>query len=439
MSSRTHASFTVFDLIRLKGGFMVRVGDNSELRDQIRTQLEYLGMLARSNRAIGHMLYLENFCLDGQKTSPLLDNGNLNKIAFEYVNRNKMDHTLNQANIIDSFGGQAAKRLLDQQEKRLNRAIEWETRASERHLASYAAKLQDAGGHYGEYESALATRINLLEQLDALEENNDGDGDEPKIVGELRKIASSGSWILFYIDDDGFADFYSAADIICSHTNPAAGVNMSVNMGRYTVRVNLSHSKISLVGKLYNNIGISSRSFGSVIHPHSTTRSICWGSARQDVEQAALDGNLVRQFNLLDELLACYSPSNPYAALRTFNRHRANRMCTELNYDEYPQWMLQDILGDKYDEQKWIDLHETEEGEAQEREDNTTQQDDGVSEEDRFHREYAAQAAIRETERWVLPTTENLRGSSTEGYIIDELPAFTPARVVSEDNVDIPF
>jgi len=290
-------------------------------------------------------------------------------------------------------------------------------------------------------------------------DNIDESGDEPKIIEELRKVSLAGSWVLYKISGSA-AYFYSSQDIICSHVNPAANVDMSVNMGRYTAMVNLTSNKIYKLDDLYHTIYIASRTYDNTIHPHATAHSICWGSARHTIQELALDCNLTRQFTLLDELLACYSPSNPYATLRTFQRARNTRVNNDLDYEEFPQWMLQDILGENYEQDRWDDSQKRETQEEQD----TTEQDDGISEEDsgegtiygesvtpnlirrspitateserrQLEREAAAQEAFEETNRWVIPDRDQII-RNREGYTVI---TGTPPRDESEDTIDIPF
>jgi len=447
MVSRAHASYTVFDLKRLKGGFMMRGENTSEEREVIRTQISYLAMLASSNRAIGHMLYIEHFCEAHNKHRPILDNSMLNKIAFEWVNRNKRDLSLQQKDLINTFGATAAADLISRERGRIEDSVSNHMEEAKDFQIRHEDYLRNADSIYRKYEQALLKRCEALEKLDNMDEG----GDEPAIIEELRKVTSLGSWVLYNISGS-VAYFYSAADITCSYVNPAANVDMSVNMGRYTAMVNLTNNKLHSITDLYDNICINSRHYAYVIHPHATSSSICWGSARGTVQQLALECNLVRQFTLLDELLACYSPSNPYATLRSFSRNRNNRINNDLDYEEFPQWMLQDILGDNYEQERWDD---SQEGETEE-ENDTCEEDSFQPEirgrspiermqqqevEERTRREAAAQAAMSASNiTWELPTSiEQLRGQHTQGYIIDELPEFTPRPVEPEDTSDIPF
>jgi len=105
--------------------------------------------------------------------------------------------------------------------------------------------------------------------------------------------------------------------VFISHFNSAAGINETVNLGRYEVHVPLDLSCIN-VYRLSDNVMA-----GSNYHPHvSSSGHPCWGNGNVTVRDALLEGKLSTALEVLRSLLCTYNDAGPYVPLDRFVSER---------------------------------------------------------------------------------------------------------------------
>ena len=105
---------------------------------------------------------------------------------------------------------------------------------------------------------------------------------------------------------------YTRDPVTLRQYNPAAGVDVSVNLGQFWLRLKQG---ITRVYPLFGNIV-----YEGYVHPHiSTSGGICWGDQKKHAAELMAAGRIEEYLNLLQSLLTTYSDSNPYKPLSRFS------------------------------------------------------------------------------------------------------------------------
>jgi hypothetical protein len=147
---------------------------------------------------------------------------------------------------------------------------------------------------------------NLEKQLNVLESKR------TNYASQINELLKENFWEFRRLNDRT-VELVTRTDIILRHRNPAAGVNLSVNMGRYLVQLDLFWNTVS-VWPYKDNVLVN-----GYPHPHITSGgSICWGNASSVIAKAMPRGDLLTVFRLLASILTSYNDGSPYVSLEHF-------------------------------------------------------------------------------------------------------------------------
>lgn len=164
------------------------------------------------------------------------------------------------------------------------------------------------------YQTALQNCItaawNSQKEIYALQERS-----ATYIANDLRKLVLEGFWE-FDSYEKGALYLHTKHAVIMSESNPAAGIDKRVNLGRYKARLHIATMALSLERYLQNAL------HESYFHPYcSESGTICWGNAGNTAAQLLIEGKLYEVCNLLASLLCTYVPSStPYVRLLEFSK-----------------------------------------------------------------------------------------------------------------------
>lgn len=157
-------------------------------------------------------------------------------------------------------------------------------------------------------------------------------GRDNRIEEQVQEINNSSFWRYLRTEDHGII-FVTKNDIICSYKNPAAGIDITVNFGKYKAVYNMNTARISVF--IYeNNLRVE-----SIYHPHvNSNGGVCWGNASEATTKAMANMDLSQLFGLLASVLVSYTPGIPYVSIENF--YRSTQTAKELESQEKTRMKL---------------------------------------------------------------------------------------------------
>ena len=313
--SRAYESYTLADVNRLKGGFMKRTVDKEKL-PMVLDRVTYLVEMARSNPQLLHAPFIDTFMVNQE--TPVVDIPELNKRAFEFLENFTTDNTAEIA-ILDANTEDYTKQYSQGDLTNLEEEISRQSRYMRQTDEQIRRLEDDIASYYRAMLDYSAKRDELEERLKQLEEAPKA---EHWVFTEARKIVADGKWKLYSIDGDTLL-FVSRERIICRYFNPAAGIDKSLDMGYFDLRINTT-GRMSCYGA-HDYIEHGSRDWRGCEHPHVNRGAICWGNMGTRVADNRAKRDLLSNVRLLDQLLVTYSADNPYVKFGTFQRNKNNR------------------------------------------------------------------------------------------------------------------
>lgn len=183
-----------------------------------------------------------------------------------------------------------------------------------------ASLLQDSRQTYRRFEQYLTEAASHRASV-AMLRNSD-----LNIDLQVQTINNSNYWEYVGIEG-GQIVFMNRSDVIVAHKNQAAGIDITVNLGKYKVYISLSEAKLR-VKQGSNNI--NSRGY---IHPHVNSDGyVCWGNAADAAAKALSKMDIVQIMGLLGSVLVAYTPGTPYQSIEEF--HRASMTEEERDQEE---------------------------------------------------------------------------------------------------------
>lgn len=171
-------------------------------------------------------------------------------------------------------------------------------------LASILNNVQE---RYNRYLRALTDANSKRLELLALTS-----GAGPDISKEIEIICATDFWN-FESANNRYICFVTAQDVVNTFKKPSAGVDISVNLGKFRAKycVEGGYIKVEPAG---NNVWCR-----EYTHPHiSSEGGICWGNAGSTANSMLTSFKIADAYNLLASLLVTYSNENPYAELGSF-------------------------------------------------------------------------------------------------------------------------
>ena len=158
----------------------------------------------------------------------------------------------------------------------------------------------------------LTSAANLHSQLSALERR------ESTVPGQISQIVQENFWDFHQLTGANL-ELVTKNDIILTQKNPAAGVDLRVNLGRVKAILNLQSMSLSV---LQHERNLNVRGY---YHPHvNTGGGICWGTGAGVVTQKLPKGEVAEVLRLLSSVLTNYNDGNPYVHLADFQEIAKN-------------------------------------------------------------------------------------------------------------------
>jgi len=232
----------------------------------------------------------------------LIKNRNeINKIFFAEAEKNKAqpnDQINNVEVLLKNQLGIALKKRQDDQRRRLENDLQ----SRERDLNQYWEAIN------GRIANIIETRKQLA-QLNNVSFND-------KIISDIKELLL-GNFYDFHSMEGSIIHFKTKNDIINKLIKPSAGLNITVNLGKFRIALNMETMKLQ-VFPFSDNIPVN-RTGEQYTHPHvSYQGNICWGNVSERAAQCLINMDVKNVMLLLATLLTTYNEDNPYVPLVTF-------------------------------------------------------------------------------------------------------------------------
>ena len=147
-------------------------------------------------------------------------------------------------------------------------------------------------------------------------------GQDPKVSEQIETLTEGSFWQYAGQARESSSVFVlrTKNDVICSHKNVAAEIDITVNLGKFDARFDMRGGILRVVAHS-DNVFVS-----DYIHPHiSSNGSVCWGNGGDTALRAQSSMNLIQLFTLLSSVLVNYNSSNPYRSLEDFHKQSMSR------------------------------------------------------------------------------------------------------------------
>lgn len=136
----------------------------------------------------------------------------------------------------------------------------------------------------------------------------------PNLGNQIQEVSNSSQWVYKGLRGDSVV-FTTRNDVILKHKNQAAGIDVTVNFGKFDVLYSLETFLLK-VKPCENNVFVH-----DYYHPHiNYAGSVCWGSASDTVSKALSSLNFTHVMTILASVLNSYNPDNPYKPIEMFDK-----------------------------------------------------------------------------------------------------------------------
>lgn len=136
----------------------------------------------------------------------------------------------------------------------------------------------------------------------------------PSLGTQIQEVSNSSQWVYIGLRGDSVV-FRTRNDVILKHKNQAAGIDVTVNFGKFDVLYSLETFLVK-VKPVENNIFVH-----DYYHPHvNYAGAVCWGSASDTVSKALSNLNFTQVMTILASVLNSYNADNPYKPIEVFDK-----------------------------------------------------------------------------------------------------------------------
>lgn len=168
-----------------------------------------------------------------------------------------------------------------------------------------AKLIQRAVACFSVADSYIAKAAELGRRIDSAEKT------APTFSDQISQIIRENFWG-FHSLNNACLSLVTKNDIILSHINPAANLNLRVNLGKFRVFIHFDEMRLS-VQTHGNNVVVGHP------HPHiGSEGTICWGDASSLVAEKRAKGEIADVLRLLASVLTNYNPGGPFVQLHRF-------------------------------------------------------------------------------------------------------------------------
>lgn len=177
-----------------------------------------------------------------------------------------------------------------------------------KHLERVRSQMVGAEADLFDCNRAVREGMGRLRSLHLLEYRITGRKDY-SLEGAIEEVIETCSFLTFHSVYEEKILFVTNGSIVLTEKNPAAGLDISVDLGKFRIAIDPAEM-ILYVYRHENNIR------EGTYHPHVASDGVpCYGDATPDLEKALIAGDLAQAIHILWSVLNHYNPGNPFVAL----------------------------------------------------------------------------------------------------------------------------
>jgi len=171
----------------------------------------------------------------------------------------------------------------------------------------YESSLESAEKYYAQYSSELSAAHNSFKMISDLEKRENG------IADSILKLLEDNFWQYHALRGSNIY-FRTAGKIIINKKNPAAGIDITVDLGWLVAELNMQSMDLRVLPYKEN------LHYHKHYHPHiAASGSVCWGNVSGSAGDALACGNVEKVMTLLASVLITYNTLNPYVPIEKFS------------------------------------------------------------------------------------------------------------------------
>lgn len=181
------------------------------------------------------------------------------------------------------------------------------------------------------YTSINRTTENITKAKQELSTVRDDGKFVESVKEEIMEILNDGCWVNPVVGGK-YLYFNTENDIVISHVNKEAQVDLKVNVGQLAVRIDLDGFGVIVIP--YKN-NIMCNDGDTIFHPHiNYDGNVCWGDVYDKVGKWHGEFKIANILKLLYSLLMTYNDGNPYVSIDKMELNKNNK-CVP-----YYSWMV---------------------------------------------------------------------------------------------------
>lgn len=289
-----------FDIKAVFGGM------TPEQKQKTTSSLAYIKNVASmANVDISKWNIIEVFAKSLDPFEIVSEKNEINKRFFENI----------QAILKDSSEKEAAKKLTNAgeenvlvlaEEQILQKLVSVKGEAERRLRSDITASTSELTSAQSNLEAKLKRFHTVTAELEKL--LNNPSNLSKKLLNEIREVVSNGLFVNpVYENNSNFLYLTTPSDIILNHKKPSANLDLSINLGKMSVEINLTTMHLRVFP--YKNNLISQRGYW---HPHiSNGGDVCWGNALSTFTKMVESRDLQKILVLLMAIIKGYSEIDP--------------------------------------------------------------------------------------------------------------------------------
>lgn len=298
---------SLYDFTR--GGYRIFSRQPAELKTANIQAIQYLEHLVSStNTGVGLWDFEELFVSSKRPLTMQSNRSEINRIFFE-----KRTQSLAE---IGSVGKVLDPAIIDRLAQRSRELKAEMVERARRDVRSAESNLQRS---IEGYRSCLGSYADARTKLHSFE-----GGESYSFGSQITELLSENFWTYHDFDAGENVIKFLTPEIVLTEINPAAGLDLRVNLGRFVGNLGLYDFAV-WIGGFERNINVN-----GYIHPHvASGGDICWGNITDAFTRATRARDIKKIMQLAASLLISYSAEAPYRSLIAF----AEQSDTEASQD----------------------------------------------------------------------------------------------------------
>lgn len=190
-----------------------------------------------------------------------------------------------------------------------NKLLELTKTRGNNDLASWKSQIATIQTNMDSYLNNIRTQATNLRDFQRKINSHVAVGNT-ELVSQVEKVCSEGFWSFLGISGNN-VELRTVNELVLTYHNKTAGINISVNLGRFKLQINFD-SLIPTIHSFSNNINLG------YFHPHVSRSVICWGELGNSLQAMVNRGEIGNILRLTQTLITSYNPASTFMDIERF-------------------------------------------------------------------------------------------------------------------------